>query len=82
MELKNGATIIRLSVEVSQSSSGDTIYEGIVMAHHPDKGAEGSFVTWRVHSMDGGETFDAFWGHYFPEFGDAFRDYGARLEDL
>ena len=75
MKLNNGSEIVRL--KISADPTARQRFTGTVLAYR-GSGWHDAFVTWRVYSDDGGETFEAAHGNYFPSFNEASQDFDER----
>lgn len=53
---------------------------GIVLAYQEHGYPE--YVTWVVYTHDGGETWQAFSGHYIPDHDKAWNDFVSRCTNL
>ena len=54
---------------------------GIVLAYNGERSYP-EYVTWGVYTKDGGETWDAFSGHYIQDHDAAWQDFITRCTNL
>lgn len=74
IKLNNGAEVLALKIQ--KDFDGPALHGKVLAKTHSE------YVTWRVSSFDGGETFDAYSGHYLNP-GDLGTDaYLAALNDF
>ena len=65
----------------------ETYDRGIILGIHPSEKCPARYATWEYteqhqsHSKDGKVQIDAFWGHYYQNETEAYKDYYTRLAD-
>jgi hypothetical protein len=77
MKLENGADICNLYLVANDDEQK---YFGVVLAD-VSTAQHAQFVTWRCDSRNG-ETINTYWGNYFPDYGEAVRDFFSRCLSL